>query len=164
VSAAPIPSLRRRPIPGMSPSPATRPDDEHSTKPEELAATATATSGPEQPTSSASPEPRPRPRPGRARSEAAAAPAAEASTGLGERRPAADYATTRLVNFRLPADLHDRYKQLVREAEQRYPRLRHPSLTELIIGLLEEGPQTAEEVAEVIRRKRAGEHEPGSTA
>ena len=38
-------------------------------------------------------------------------------------------------------------------------RLRRPSLTELVIALLEEGPQTADEVAELIRRKRAAEHE-----
>jgi hypothetical protein len=75
-----------------------------------------------------------------------------------ERRPATDYASTRLVNFRLPVDLHDRYKQLVRDTEDRHPRLRHPSLTELLIALLEEGPQTADEVAELIRRKRASEH------
>ena len=37
-------------------------------------------------------------------------------------------------------------------------RLRRPSLTELVIALLEEGPQTADEVAELIRRKRAAEH------
>ena len=74
------------------------------------------------------------------------------------RRPAADYAATRLVNFRLPADLHDRFKGLVREVEQRHPRLRHPSLTELVIALLEEGPADAEEVAELIRRKRVAEH------
>jgi hypothetical protein len=74
------------------------------------------------------------------------------------RRPAADYAVTRLVNFRLPVDLHDRYRQLVREVEQQHPRLRHPSLTELVIALLEEGPETAAEVAELIRRKRASEH------
>jgi hypothetical protein len=75
------------------------------------------------------------------------------------RRPAADYATTRLVNFRLPVDLHDRFKELVRDAEREYPRLRHPSLTELLIALLEEGPSTVDEVADLIRRKRAGEHE-----
>jgi hypothetical protein len=75
------------------------------------------------------------------------------------RRPAADYATTRLVNFRLPVDLHDRFKDLVRDAEREYPRLRHPSLTELLIALLEEGPETVDEVADLIRRKRAGEHE-----
>jgi hypothetical protein len=82
--------------------------------------------------------------------------------GLGEpaearpaRRPAADYATTRLVNFRIPVDLHDRFRGLVRETEIRHRRLRKPSLTELVIALLEEGPQTADEVAEMIRRKRA---------
>jgi hypothetical protein len=80
------------------------------------------------------------------------------ATTEAPRRPAADYATTRLVNFRLPADLHDRYKQLVREAEEGHPRLRHPSLTELLIALLEEGPSSADEVAELIRRKRAAEH------
>jgi hypothetical protein len=75
-----------------------------------------------------------------------------------ERRPAADYASTRLVNFRIPVDLHDRFRGLVREAELNHPRLRRPSLTELMIALLEEGPQTADEVAELIRRKRAAEH------
>jgi hypothetical protein len=79
------------------------------------------------------------------------------ASGAADRRPAADYASTRLVNFRIPVDLHDRYRQLVREAEQRHPRLRHPSLTELVIALLEEGPSTADEVAEVIRRKRVDE-------
>lgn len=74
-------------------------------------------------------------------------------------RRAADYAATRLVNFRVPVDLHDRFKALVRDVESMYPRLRHPSLTELVIALLEEGPQTADEVAEMIRRKRAAEHE-----
>ena len=62
------------------------------------------------------------------------------------------------MNFRIPVDLHDRYRQLVRDAEQRHPRLRHPSLTELVIALLEEGPATADEVADLIRRKRAAEH------
>jgi hypothetical protein len=75
------------------------------------------------------------------------------------RRRSADYAATRLVNFRLPVDLHDRFRALVREAEERHPRLRRPSLTELIIALLEEGPATGDEVAEAIRRKRAAEHE-----
>jgi hypothetical protein len=75
------------------------------------------------------------------------------------RRPAADYATTRLVNFRIPVDLHDRFRGLVRETEIRHRRLRKPRLTELVIALLEEGPQTADEVAEMIRRKRAAEHE-----
>ena len=74
------------------------------------------------------------------------------------RRPSRDYGSTRLVNFRIPVDLHDRYKRLVREVEQRHQRLRHPSLTEVLIGLLEEGPDTADEVAAVLRRKRASEH------
>jgi hypothetical protein len=79
-----------------------------------------------------------------------------------ERRPAADYASTRLVNFRIPVDLHERFRGLVREAEINHPRLRRPSLTELVIALLEEGPQTADEVAELIRRKRAAGHEAGA--
>jgi hypothetical protein len=62
------------------------------------------------------------------------------------------------VNFRIPVDLHDRYRQLVRDAEDRHPRLRRPSLTELVIALLEEGPATPDQVAELIRRKRAAEH------
>jgi hypothetical protein len=76
-----------------------------------------------------------------------------------EQRRAVDYASTRLVNFRIPVDLHDRFRALVREAEDRHPRLRKQSLTELVIALLEEGPQTADEVADLIRRKRLAEHE-----
>jgi hypothetical protein len=76
-----------------------------------------------------------------------------------DRRPATDYSSTRLVNFRIPADLHDRFRALVREAEERHPRLRKQSLTELVIALLEEGPQTADQVADLIRRKRLAEHE-----
>ena len=75
------------------------------------------------------------------------------------RRPSGDYAITRLVNFRIPVDLHDRFRGLIRETEIRHRRLRKPSLTELVIALLEEAPQTADEVAEMIRRKRAAEHE-----
>jgi hypothetical protein len=88
-------------------------------------------------------------------------PLSEKPAGDGrrsERRRARDYATTRLVNFRIPVDLHDRFKLVLREVEDQHPRLRHPNLTELLIGLLEEGPQTADEVAGVIRRKRAAEH------
>lgn len=96
-------------------------------------------------------------------SDEAGAPQAAPSDGRGAGaaslgRRAADYATTRLVNFRIPVDLHDRYRQLVRDTEQQHPRLRHPSLTELVIALLEEGPETADEVAGLIRRKRAAEH------
>jgi hypothetical protein len=76
------------------------------------------------------------------------------------RWPAADYAATRLTNFRIPVDLHDRYRRLVHEAELRHPRVRRPSLTEVVIALLEEGPSTPDEVAELIRRKRAAEHGP----
>ena len=59
------------------------------------------------------------------------------------RRPAADYAATRLANFRIPVDLHDRYRDLVRDAERHHPRLRRASLTEVLIALLEEGPSNA---------------------
>ncbi len=76
-------------------------------------------------------------------------------------RRSVDYSVTRLVNFRLPADLHDRFRGLVREAEERHPRLRKASLTELVIALLEEGPRTADEVAELIRRKRLAENTEG---
>jgi hypothetical protein len=79
--------------------------------------------------------------------------------GLEDRRRSVDYSVTRLVNFRLPVDVHDRFRALVRDAEERHPRLRKASLTELVIALLEEGPQTADEVAETIRRKRLDEHE-----
>lgn len=71
----------------------------------------------------------------------------------------ADYSTTRLANFRLPVDLHDHYRELVREVEQTDPRLRRPSLTEVIIALLEEGPSTPAQVAELLRRRRAAENE-----
>jgi hypothetical protein len=82
---------------------------------------------------------------------------AGARPALGRQR-STDYGVTRLVNFRLPVDLHDRFRELVRECEQRHPRLRKASLTELVIALLEEGRQTADEVAELIRRKRLAEH------
>jgi hypothetical protein len=76
----------------------------------------------------------------------------------GRDRRSRDYAATRLVNFRLPVDLHDRYRELVQEVEKAHPRIRRPSLTEVLIGLLEEGPQTTDGVAELIRRKRASEY------
>ena len=74
-------------------------------------------------------------------------------------RRAADYGATQLANFRLPVDLHRRFQALVHELEERHPRLRKQSLTELVIALLEEGPQSADEVAALIRRKRLAEHE-----
>ena len=154
----PMPSVRRRPIPGMA----------------------------SQPTASPSPSPTPVPveADDHVNVDASAAEAEASTTALNEgndvapvraegrrrtarepeieRRPAADYASTRLVNFRIPVDLHDRVRGLVREAEIDHPRLRRPSLTELVIALLEEGPQTADEVAELIRRKRAAEHAAGA--
>jgi hypothetical protein len=84
-------------------------------------------------------------------------PAAAADGAVVGRR-SDDYGATRLVNFRLPVDLHDRCKALVREVEALYPRLRHPSVTELVIALLEEGPTDAAAAAELIRRERAAEH------
>lgn len=72
-----------------------------------------------------------------------------------------DYSATRLVNFRLPAQLHDRYKRLLREVEDSDVRLRKPNLTELVIALLEEGPRTPVEVAAAIRAKRAAENDGG---
>jgi hypothetical protein len=80
------------------------------------------------------------------------------SAAPASRRPSRDYASTRLVNFRIPVDLHDRYKRLLLEVELTHLRLRHPSLTEVLIGMLEEGPDTAADIAAVIRRKRASEH------
>jgi hypothetical protein len=76
-------------------------------------------------------------------------------------RRSRDYSATRLTNVRLPVDLHDRFRALVHEVGERHPRLRKASLTELIVALLEEGPQTADEVAEMIRRKRLAEHGEG---
>ena len=142
----PMPSVRRRPIPGMASEPVAPPPP---ARPRPTSGGAEAAS-----------RPRPRrPAPPKARRGASRADGRRRAAGAGERRPAADYASTRLVNFRIPVDLHDRFRGLVREAEVGHPRLRRPSLTELVIALLEEGPQTADEVAELIRRKRAAEHE-----
>jgi hypothetical protein len=140
-TAPQMPPARRRPIPGMSavasdrPPPNPEPETsttEHASR--RAAATRVAVAGEEK-------------RPARTTRRRAARSAAEAQadadadrSGARERRPAVGYATTRLVNFRLPVDLRDRFKQLVHNAEQKHPRLRHPSLTELLIALLEEGP------------------------
>lgn len=158
-SAPQMPPARRRPIPGMSavapdpPPPGPGPETSASEHPSgQAAAGPEAVAGLE--TRSARTTRRRAPRSG---AEAQAHPDADRSRAR-ERRPAVDYATTRLVNFRLPVDLHDRFKQLIHDAQQQHPRLRHPSLTELLIALLEEGPGTADEVADLIRRKRAAEH------
>jgi hypothetical protein len=156
-SAQPMPSARRRPIPGMVSEPVGPPPPSPTPADQPVA-------GAEAAATSVTPSPIPEGPAGRVE--------AGSSRGLGEdrrstvgrspeRRPAADYASTRLVNFRIPVDLHERFRGLVREAEVRHPRLRRPSLTELVIALLEEGPQTADEVAELIRRKRAAEHGAG---
>lgn len=148
--AEPMPSVRRRPIPGtvsqpiapVAPTPAPVEADHHvdDDAPAPEASPAALTEGKDVTPVRAD---------GRRR---------VAREPVVERRPAADYASNRLVNFRIPVDLHDRFRGLVREAEIDHTRLRRPSLTELVIALLEEGPQTAHEVAELIRRKRAAEH------
>jgi len=149
--------VRRRPIPGTTAAPSAPPP------PQLRNETETAGTHPASPPPAARQSVRstrrarpstPPPTPNGAGSERSQT----GGSGARERYPAADYASTRLVNFRIPVDLHDRYRQLVRDAEEARPRLRRPSLTELVIALLEEGPQTAGEVAELIRRKRAAEH------
>ena len=151
--AAPMPSARRRPIPGMASHPAGPPPpappvrDELGNDPQPHEAEPLASSNGTDD----------------CRGDAGFADGQNGRRDGGPdralaRRPAADYASTRLVNFRIPVDLHDRFRGLVREVELNQQRLRRPSLTELMIALLEEGPQTADEVAELIRRKRAAEH------
>ena len=153
----PMPSVRRRPIPGMTSQPATAapsppPHPETTVTPEPTANGRQAAKREETHEPSG-----PNARSGDGRRKRLVSPPATPDAGPG-RRPAADYAATRLANFRIPVDLHDRYRDLVRDAERHHPRLRRASLTEVIIALLEEGPGTADEVAELIWRKRAAEH------
>ena len=164
---AQMPSARRRPIPGMTSAataaPASPAKGLHGGGATDLAAAVVVPAAkPDLPLSdSAAREAASGSGPGLPRSGADRRPARASSTnsvGVASRRPSRDYASTRLVNFRIPVDLHDRYKRLVRDVEQTHLRLRHPSLTEVLIGLLEEGPDTADEIAAVIRRKRAAEH------
>jgi hypothetical protein len=134
--------LRRGPIPGMTR--ATAPDATAPTgdaRAAETAAQAVAETTPRPGTPAAANEPR---------------PALERGSARGR---SGDYSATRLVNFRLPVDLHDRYRRLVQEVEREHPRLRRPSLTEVIVALLEEGPDDVDGVAAVIRRKRASEYD-----
>ena len=157
-TAKPMSTLRR-PMPGM---PATVLEPTIQTEPIEAAAPSTATAPatpgrrtdalmtPHSDAESASRHD------GRTRSEASRSSSGGPASG---RWMSADYSTTRLANFRLPVDLHDHYRELVREVEQTDPRLRRPSLTEVIIALLEEGPSTAAEVAELLRRRRVAENE-----
>jgi hypothetical protein len=153
----PMPTVRRRPIPGMTGQPATAarslpPDPEPTVTPETTTSSRQTAKreGTHEPSGSDA-------RSGDARGKRPVSPPATPGAA-SPRRPAADYAATRLANFRIPVDLHDRYRDLVRDAERIHPRLRRASLTEVIIGLLEEGPGTADEVAELIWRKRAAEH------
>lgn len=146
----PMPSVRRRPIPGMTSQPATpTPPDP---MPQSTDADASAISTPAAEEWALAPDDDPETVPD--------APQLVRSDQAGRRArwPAADYSATRLANFRIPVALLDRYRQLVREAEDRDPRLRRPSFTEVVIGLLQEGPTTPDEVAGLIRRKRAAEH------
>lgn len=161
MSAEAMPPARRRPIPGMTPAPSVPPPPQPASFESDPARSHGASSP-----AGETPAPGARPRRRTQASAGLVPPASGAARDAGptvesevrERRPAADYAATRLVNFRIPVDLHDRYRRLVREAELEHPRLRHPSLTELVIALLEEGPGTPDEVADLIRRKRVGEH------
>ena len=158
----PMPTVRRRPIPGMTSQPGTAssppPHPEPTVTPEpgvtpETTASSRRTAEPEQTHEPGGSN-------ARSRDERRKRPVNPPATpgAASPRRPAVDYAATRLANFRIPVDLHDRYRDLVRDAERHHPRLRRASLTEVIIGLLEEGPGTADEVAELIWRKRAAEH------
>ena len=116
----PMPSTRRRPIPGMASQPI--PDDAPSV-PEVISSV--PAEGHEQPESKA--------RPRRNREASRKTQSAQRGGGdrvsVPDRRPAANYAATRLVNFRIPVDLHDRFRALVRESETRHPWLRKQSLT-----------------------------------
>ena len=162
-----MPPTRRRPIPGMSHAPAAPPPpstigNEEAPSPNGSSELRESTEAARAPEASPAPASRNRRRPA-SRPVTNARRKGNGDDAVGDdpvrpRRPAADYTTTRLVNFRIPVDLHDRYRQLVREADEQHPRLRRPSLTELVIALLEEGPHTATDVAELIRRKRAAEH------
>ena len=134
-------SARRRAIPGMAASGSlTRPE---SPAVEQRSIEASQ----EVPAAGSTPPDEPRSRPPRSPEKPV--------RGTGR---AADYGATQLANFRLPVDVLRRYQSLVRESEERHPRLRKQSLTEVVIALLEEGPETADEIAELIRRKRLAEN------
>jgi hypothetical protein len=136
----PMTPLRRRPMPGMPAASPTvfQPAPSPETDPTEPAAAPRAVPA--------------KPAPGNG-SGSRSRPETQSSRGA-----TADYSSTRLANFRLPVDLHDRYRELVHQAQLQHPRLRRLSLTEVLVALMEEGPQTPAEVAELVRRKRAYEH------
>ncbi len=149
-----MPSVRRRPIPGMSSQrvPAQSPPPEPSVTSAKPAGSREAAEPPRPDDADRSVEPSP------AASEEPSVSPPTAGSAARTRWSAADHSATRLANFRIPVDLHDRYRDLVRDAERRHPRLRRASLTEVLIALLEEGPRTPDEVAALIWRKRAAEH------
>jgi hypothetical protein len=150
----PMPTVRRRPIPGMTSQQATpAPSPPPVPVPPPTDPDGPAISQPAADQRSASPD-------GDSSTgrEAAKAGRSDETEQRPKRRSVTDYSATRLANFRIPVTLLNRYRQLVREAEDRDPRLRRPSVTEVVIGLLQEGPQTSDGVAELIRRKRADEH------
>ena len=118
-SPQPMPSARRRPIPGMVSEPVAPPPpnpteaDQHVAGAEAAAASVTAPLIPDEPAGRVE---------GTSRAEAVRGDRRSAARRAAvERRPAADYASTRLVNFRIPVDLHDRFRGLVREAEIAIP-------------------------------------------
>jgi hypothetical protein len=155
-----MPPLRRR-IPGMT-APAPTPalattENEPPNQPRGELTTGGSVVTPNAPTPATMPDPTPADHGATSIGEEPAVSTA-ASPAAGARRRSEDYSTTRLVNFRLPVDLHDRYRRLLVEVEQRHPRIRRPSLTDVIIALLEEGPGDSTELSELIRRKRADEY------
>ena len=161
-SSAEMPSVRRRLIPGMSAPVPTGISEAPNLDPK-VPESSTQVDATEDETTPADRShlsrraSRTRPRGGSR--ERLATVAGEEATQSPRRYPSSDYGSTNLFNFRLPVDLHDRFGALVDEVKHRHPRLRKPSLTELLIALLEEGPQTADGVAEMIRRKRLDEHQ-----
>lgn len=84
---------------------------------------------------------------------AAAPPAARPASPARSSVPRDPYAGagTRQVNTRLLEPLHTRYVLLVRELDDEGYRT---SLTEILHALLEEGPATADEARELVRRWR----------
>jgi hypothetical protein len=137
-----MPPARRRPIPGMTaptsrptPTPTSPAPSTASTPPPALDAdrssviAAAAAALPAVNLAASPVTARRPPRPTRPAATSTPDPGeASPSAAAAARRRSVDYAATRLVNFRLPVDLHDSFRALVREAEERHPRLRRPSL------------------------------------
>ena len=116
-SPLPMPSARRRPIPGMVSEPVAPPPP-NPTEADQLVA------GAEVRIASVTPPPIPTNEAGGAEARSSGGGRGDRRSAAGrppDRRPAADYASTRLVNFLIPVDLHERFRGLVREAEIRHP-------------------------------------------